>query len=248
MHDGGFRKAYGFSAKPFNPCTDGEVFSLYRLGVFFADCMPLRFNVASVTSPIVRIEHRDSKRFQHAFQLAEHLVFSLAERICQNNMGVVVYRQPKPALVPFVLYEAPHLVKLRRLDLPPKYQVGFQTLGRDAFYVLDIDSTYCSSRFFKVSDTFCLDIFKTLAVSRIPEALAAIWIIISSIPGLLPLYLYSCLNDLPGHSLLLHRYLWSPFSVFPLCDIFVLLHIGHLTCVIAIGHTSFLCYSIILTG
>ena len=142
MHDGGFRKAYGFSAQPFNSRPEDEVFPLYRLGVFFADCIPRRIDVASVTSPIVRIEHRDSKRFQHAFQLAEHLVFSLAERICQNNMGVVVYRQSKPALVPFVLYEAPHLVKLRRLGMPPKYQVGFQTLGRDAFYVLDIDSIY----------------------------------------------------------------------------------------------------------
>ena len=47
------------------------------------------------------------------------------------------------------------------------------------------------SFFLKMSLTFCFDTFRTRAVSRIPEAFAAMPMIRSSIPGFQPLHVYS---------------------------------------------------------
>ena len=52
-----------------------------------------------------------------------------------------------------------------------------------------------------------IDTFSTRAVSRIPEALVAMFIICSFMPGFQPLYVYSNIKDFPGQSLSPQRYL-----------------------------------------
>jgi len=75
-------------------------------------------------------------------------------------------------LAALVSHETPHLVQIRRFYLLPQDHLG---LHRSRVGYLP-EAARGFSRFFKVSLTFCFDIFSTRAVSRIPDALAAMFI------------------------------------------------------------------------
>jgi hypothetical protein len=210
--------------------------------------MAIRYMLAA--TPVVGIVHAYAKTFKQFLELAENLALPPAERVGDDFIVVMVYRQPEPALVLLVLYKAPHFVKFRVLNFAVEYNVVCSFIRlRVVFQVVGVDLLYRCRCFFKTSSTFWVETPNTRAVSRMPLALAAIAIVFSSMPGSQPLLAYSRINVFWGHPLFWHRYLCAPFLCFPCITTFVSLHRGHFTLIVAICfHLPFLTEYTTLNG
>jgi hypothetical protein len=201
--------------------------------LFYPRC-DSRANIALITAPIIRVEHGYTERFRQGFQLSKYNIVSPPERKRRYLAGIVVYSEPKPPRIVFFARKTPHFIKLRFSDFLVQDNFGSCIAGLYAFYVVAVDAAYRFFRFFKVSQTFCFDIPRTLAISRMPQAFAVILTISLSMPGFQPLQAYSSMKLLPGHSLLLHIYRCMPFAPLPFLDMFVPSQAGHFTAVISV--------------
>jgi len=186
VHDYGLGVAYRFAAKSLYTGSEVQIFTLYSLRILLADKMLKTLEITLICTPIIRVEAGYTEWLKQGFEFFENIILTLSKGKSQYSAGFVVYGKPQPALIFLVLDETPHFIKLHF-----RYFVPCDNFNGYAAYVQAIDVVvvyvaYGICRFFKVSITLSVEIRNTREISLIPEALAVISIIFSSIPGFEP--------------------------------------------------------------
>jgi hypothetical protein len=86
------------------------------LGIPFSDDMQLSWQMALVSSPVVRQETGDPERLQELFQLQKGGIPSISKYISKDDSRRVIDRVPKPPLVFLLADETPHFINFRGRD------------------------------------------------------------------------------------------------------------------------------------